>query len=158
MKTRRLTRREPNTRSRPNTRSAASAGFSLAELMVVVVIIALLTTLVVQNVMPRLFQAKGAKAAADITVMRDALDNYAINNNGKYPDSLEALVTPDEFGNTYLKDVTTVPLDPWKNPYVYEPPVGGSGSPRILCYGEDGQPGGEGVNADIDNFTIREGK
>jgi hypothetical protein len=41
---------------------------------------------------------------------------------------------------------------------VYEPPVGGNGSPRIISYGEDGQPGGEGPNEDLDNFTIREGK
>ncbi len=135
----------------------ASAGFSLAELMVVVVIIALLATLVVQNVMPMLVQSNITKAQADITTMRAALDNWAIQNGGKYPDSLEVLVTPDENGQTFLRDQTTVPLDPWKNPYVYEQPVGGS-PVVIMSYGADGQPGGEGEDSDISNITMKEGK
>ena len=134
------------------------AGFSLAELMVVIVIIALLATFVVQNALPYIFQAGKAKAAADISTICSALDNYAINNGGRYPDTLEILVTPDENGITMLKDQLSVPLDPWKNPYVYEPPLGGTGPYKVISYGKDGQPGGEGDDADIDNFTIREGK
>ena len=138
-------------------RRSGSEAFSLAELMVVVVIIALLTTLVVQNVVPKLFQAKGAKARADISTMRSALDNWVLDNNGKYPDTLEVLVTPNEYGDVYLQDQTTLPLDPWGNPYHYEPPTSG-GPPRIICYGEDGQPGGDGKNEDIDNLMIKQGK
>ena len=140
------------------TQSSARAGFSLAELMVVIVIIALLATFVVQNALPYLFKAGKTRATADITSLCTAIDTFAIDNGGKYPDSLEILVSPDEFGNTYLKDQTSVPLDPWKNPYVYEPAVGGTGSYRVISYGKDGQPGGEGEDADIDNFTIRAGK
>ena len=134
------------------------AGFSLAELMVVIVIIALLATVVVQNALPYLFKSQIAVAKADITSITSALDSYAINNGGKFPDTLEDLVTPDESGNTYLKDQTSIPLDPWKNAYVYEPPRGGTGPYKVISYGKDGQPGGEGDDADIDNFTIRERK
>jgi general secretion pathway protein G len=134
------------------------AGFSLAELMVVIVIIALLATVVVQNALPYLFKSQRTVAAADITAITTALDTYAINNGGKLPDTLDVLVTPDENGNTYLKDQTSVPLDPWKNQYVYEPPRSGSSSFRVISYGKDGQPGGEGDDADIDNLTIRERK
>ena len=138
----------------PRPAAGKQRGFSLAELMVVIVIIALLATFVANNALPMLFQASSSKAKTDIIAITNAIDIYTINNGGRYPDSLEVLVTPDENGNTYLKDQTTVPLDPWKNPYLYEP--ASSGSPyRVISYGADGQPGGDGDNADIDNFTIR---
>ncbi|MFM7280879.1 MAG: type II secretion system major pseudopilin GspG [Planctomycetia bacterium] len=125
-------------------------GFTLAEMMVVIVIIGLLGTLVVPNVLKRFSQASRTKAKADITEMMSALDEFAINNAGKYPDSLEVLVTPDENGHTYLKGPAgKLPKDPWKNEYVYEPPQSGQPVPRILSYGKDGQPGGEGDDRDI---------
>lgn len=125
-------------------------GFTLAEMMVVIVIIGLLGTLVVPNVLKRFSQASRTTAKADITSMMSALDEYAINNGGKYPDSLEPLVTPDENGHTYLKGPAgKLPKDPWKNEYVYEAPQSGQPMPRILSYGKDGQPGGEGDDRDI---------
>jgi general secretion pathway protein G len=132
-------------------------GFSLAEMMVVIVIIGLLATLVVPNVMQRLSRAFGGKAKADIVSITNALDEYALNNSGKYPDSLEALVTPDENGHAYLR-AKAIPLDPWKAEYMYDPPSPGETEPRVYSYGKDGAPGGEGDDADIDNFTIKEGK
>jgi general secretion pathway protein G len=135
----------------------ASRGFSLAELMVVVVILGLLATLVVPNVMKQLFKANRTVAMSDITAIHNALTNYAVENAGKYPDSLEMLVTPDENGNSYLQGRTSVPKDPWKNEYGYEPPSGGRPL-RIFSYGKDGQPGGEGDDADIDNITMLEKK
>jgi len=129
------------------------AGFSLAELMVVIVIIGLLATLVIPNVVGRLFQSQVGKAKADIMAIVNALDSYAVENSGRYPDSLEALVTPDPNGNTYLNR-ETVPKDPWKSEYQYEPPVSGQPKPRVFTYGADGVPGGDGKDADIDNFTI----
>ena len=71
---------------------------------------------------------------------------------------LGSLVDPDEYGNRYLKDQTSVPLDPWRNMYHYEPPTGSSGEYRVISYGKDGQPGGEGDEEDIDNFTMRENR
>lgn len=134
------------------------AGFTLAEMMVVIVIIGLLATLVVPNVLKKLSDAFGGKVKADIVTISSALDEYAINNSGKYPDSLEALVTPDLNGNTYLR-MTKVPVDPWKNEYQYEPPhPPGQPRPRVFTLGKDGQPGGEGDDADLDNEMISNGE
>jgi len=133
-------------------------GFSLAELMVVIVILGLLATIVATNVFPYIFQANQTVVKSDIVTISTAIDQFTINNGGRLPDSLEVLVTPDENGATYLKDMTAVPLDPWKHEYVYEPGRGSGGTYRIISYGKDGQPGGEGDDADIDNYTIREKK
>ena len=86
-----------------------------------------------------------------------ALKEYVITNGGQWPDTLEVLVTPDENGYTYL-DRRTIPLDPWKNEYMYEPPASGEPRGRVYSYGKDGQPGGEGEDADIDNWSIVEDK
>jgi general secretion pathway protein G len=129
------------------------AGFSLAELMVVIVIIGLLATAVMTNAVQNFFIAARRKAEIDIVSICQAVDNYTILNGGRAPESLEVLVTPDENGRTMLKDRTTVPTDPWNNPYGYEPPTNNHDY-RVFSYGKDGQPGGEGDNADIDNLTI----
>ena len=113
--------------------------------MVVIVIIGLLATLVVPNVMPAaLFKSQAKIAKVDIASICSALDNFAVENGGKYPESLEVLVTPDENGITYLKDQTSIPLDPWKNEYVYEPPRGGTGPTAVISYGKDGHAGRRG--------------
>ena len=137
------------------TPQALRAGFSLAELMVVIVIIALLATFVARNVLPYLMTANRTKAMADITVIEQAIDAFAIENAGRLPDNLDILVTPDENGVTILKNLTSVPLDPWKNPYMYEPDPNGM-TFELISYGKDGQPGGEGNDADISNKTMRE--
>ena len=133
------------------------AGFTLAEMMVVIVIIGLLATLVVPNVLQRFAFASRKKAEADILAIDSSLKEYAIANGGKYPDSLEALVTADVNGHTYLEG-KKIPRDPWKNEYMYEPPGPGQPLPRVMSYGKDGQPGGEGDDADMDTASIREGK
>ena len=136
---------------------AARAGFSLAELMVVIVIIGLLATLVVPNVVRKLFVANVAKAKADIVSISEACDEYAVENQGKYPESLQELVTPDEIGHTYLNR-ETVPTDPWGNEYQYEPPGGGNVKPTVTSFGSDGVPGGEGDAKDMTNHQIRNGE
>jgi general secretion pathway protein G len=133
------------------------AGFTLAEMMVVIVIIGLLATLVVPNVLKRFSFAQGEKAKVDITAIETALTEYNVTNGGKWPDSLEALVTPDVNGYTFLKG-TKLPKDPWGNEYMYDPPQPGQPLPRVYTYGKDGQAGGEGESADIDNNTIRDGE
>jgi len=140
--------------SRLATGPRARRGFSLAELMVVIVILGLLATLVAQNVVPILFRANTSVVKSDISAICGAIDNFLINNGNRPPESLEVLVTPDENGHTYLN---SLPLDPWKNAYVYEPPVG-TQRYRVICYGRDGAPGGEGEDADIDNISILERK
>jgi general secretion pathway protein G len=135
----------------------ARAGFSLAEMMVVIVIIGLLATLVVPNVLSRFGRAQEGVAINDITQIATSLNDYVIANGGRWPDSLESLVTPDEKGFTYLNR-ETVPLDPWKNEYQYEPPSGGSPHPNVWTFGKDGEPGGEGENRDITYEMIRNGQ
>jgi len=123
-------------------------------MMVVIVIIGLLATLVVPNVMRNFLQGQQGKAKADITAIVNAITEYAMANGGRYPDSLEILVTPDVNGYTFLNQ-KKVPKDPWNNEYQYEPPQQGQPDPRVYTLGKDGQPGGEGDAADIDNFIIR---
>lgn len=94
------------------------------------------------------------KAKADIVQLESALREYSLANGGKFPASLEALVTPDLNGFTYLK-ATRIPLDPWGNEYLYEPPDSGGGPPTIRTLARDGRPGGEGDDADIDNLSLR---
>lgn len=138
-------------------RRTRRAGFSLAEMMVVIVILGLLATLVVPNVIQRLASAFRGKAKSDIMAIDSALKEYYILNGGKYPESLEALVTPDENGETFL-DKRTLPVDPWGNEYLYDPPGSGESRARVYSHGKDGQPGGDGDNADIDNWSIKDGE
>ncbi len=89
-----------------------------------------------------------SRAMEDMGKLQEALDRFAINNGGSYPDSLTPLVTPDVNGATYL-GTTELPLDPWGVEYAYEPPGSGSDKARVFSYGQDGAPGGEGSSADI---------
>lgn len=132
-----------------NTRRHTSAGFSLAEMMVVIVIIGLLAGLVVPNVMQRLGKATMTKAKADIRQIDNGIREYAISNGGRFPDSLELLLD-DGTGEGYFRG-NSLPKDPWKMEYMYDPPSSpGESDYRIYTYGFDGMPGGEGKNADID--------
>lgn len=132
------------------------AGFTLAEMMVVIVIIGILATIVVPNVWQKFAQGQTAKVKVDITAISTALTEYAMNNAGKFPDSLEPLVTPDANGYRYLSQ-SKIPRDPWNEEYGYEPPGPGQNEPRVFTLGKDRTQGGEGDNADIDNFIIRDG-
>lgn len=113
----------------------------------------ILATLVVPNVLHKFAFASRAKAKADILVIENAAEEYALANDGKYPDSLDLLVEPDVHGHTYL-DTRQVPKDPWGRIYAYERPKGGRSKPRILSYGRDGKVGGEGDDADIDSDSL----
>lgn len=135
-------------------RGARKGGFSLAELMVVIVILGLLATLVVPKVVSSLGRAFQGKVKADITVISNALSEYAVVNGTRYPESLEELIMPDENGFTFL-NAKTIPLDPWGNEYQYDPPMPGQPEPRVYTLGKDGQVGGDGENADVSNFTLQ---
>ncbi|MSR63244.1 MAG: type II secretion system protein GspG [Planctomycetes bacterium] len=141
-------------RTRTKTRRA---GFTLAELMVVIVIIGLLATLVVPNVVAKLGKANLVKAKADIVTISGAVTEYAIDNGGKYPETIDQLIQPDQSGHAYI-DQEKEPKDPWGNPYQYEPPTSGQSKFRVLSLGRDGAPGGDGDDADIDNVMIRNGE
>ena len=130
------------------------AGFSLAEMMVVIVIIGLLVTMVVPNVMRNLTKSNVTIAKTDIVQINQALQAYAQNNGMNYPDSLDELLEPDADGYKFL-DYEEIPLDPWNMPYMYDPPTSGNDY-RIYTYGKDGVPGGEGENSDMDQKSIKQ--
>ena len=129
-------------------------GFTLVELMVVIVIIGLLSTVVMINVLPSQDRAMETKARADIATLEQAMEMYRLDNL-TYPSGaggLSALVTPPAGAQAarfrpggYVKNL---PSDPWGRPYQYAVP--GRIQPfDIYSLGADGAPGGEGENADI---------
>lgn len=128
-------------------------GFSLAELMVVIVIIGLLATLVVPNVIRALSKGQTGKMKSDISQLSSAVDNFYIDNS-RYPQSLEELVG-EGGGQSYIKG-SKVPTDPWKVPYMFEPPLPGQQEYRIYSLGRDGAPGGENEDADYDSTMLQD--
>lgn len=129
---------------------AASAGFSLAELMVVIVIIGLLGTVVVPNVLSRLSTSQVSTTAASINQIETAAELFRMDNN-RWPETVEELVTKDDRGTSYLKG-ERAPTDAWNNEFVLE--VDGS-ELLIWSMGQDGSEGGEGLDMDFNNRMIR---
>jgi general secretion pathway protein G len=136
-------------------------GFTLIELMVVILIIGLLATIVVQNLRGATDKAKRIKAEADISALKTALDRYYLDN-GSYPSSdqgLPALVSAPSNGKIPADYppggyIEKIPNDPWGNAYVYQ----SDGDNYVLkSYGADGVEGGTGKNADIDGSSNNSG-
>ena len=133
-------------------------GFTLLEIMVVIVILGLLAALVVPKLIGRTEEAKRTQTRLQIKNLEQALQLFKLDN-GFYPETeqgIEALVQAPETGRipkNYRKDgyLDRVPTDPWKNPYVYVSP-GTHGAYDITSYGADGVPGGEGEDADINSW------
>jgi len=136
-------------------------GFTLIEIMVVVVILGILASVVVINLSDRPDVARVTKAKEDIRGLETALEMYRMDNF-QYPSTdqgIEALVkkpeTPPQAANYraggYLK---RLPNDPWGRPYVYLSP-GVNGLFDLSTLGSDGQPGGEGFAADIENWSLK---
>ena len=131
------------------------SGFTLIEIMVVVVILGLLAALVVPRIGPQVAEAQRTTAQTQIRSLEDALEMYRLHN-GVYPSTqqgLDALVkapTTSPVPKRYAEGgyIKKVPDDPWGNPYIYR---NDNGRIRIISTGPDGEEGGEGVNADISN-------
>lgn len=129
-----------------------NSGFSLIELLVVLIILGLIAGLVVPNVMKRGEDAKFRAAEAEVQRLSMAVDEYYLDN-GRPPQELRQLV--DEPGDArnwngpYVNESNL--QDPWENAYNYRYP-GEHGSFDIWSHGADGSPGGEGTNADITNW------
>lgn len=130
------------------------AGFSLAELMVVIVILGLLATLVVPAVLDRLIVANVGVAKSDLTQIAAAITNYAADNGGRHPQTLEELIVRNDLGVRYL-DRDTLPMDPWGNEYLYEPPGPGQPDFVVTTLGKDGAIGGEGEDRDLTNIMVK---
>lgn len=137
-----------------------SRGFTLIEIMVVMVILGLLVALVAPNIMGRGDDARVTSTKAQLRQISNALDLYRMDNS-HYPSTeqgLEALVekptgSPEPSNWNEEGYLDTVPTDPWGNEYQYVQP-GSEGPYDLYSYGADGREGGEGVNKDISVWDI----
>ena len=139
--------------------SRRRSGFTLIEILVVIVVIAILATLVAPNIFQHVGAAKDATAKSQIEMLGAALDAYRLDN-GRYPTTEQGLGSlwekptidpPANWRAPYLRK--PVPPDPWGRPYMYMSP--GQVNPQgydLLTYGADGKPGGEGEDADITSW------
>ena len=131
-------------------------GFTLIELMVVLLIIGVLAALIVPNVLDRADDAKVTAAKTDVSNLMQALKLYRLDNS-RYPSAeqgLAALVnkpTTEPVPPNWKKNLDQLPNDPWGKPYVYLNP-GVKGEIDVMSFGADGQSGGEGKNADIGSW------
>lgn len=133
------------------------AGFTLIEVLVVIAVIAMLAALVAPNVFQHVGTAKDATARSQIELLGAALDAYRLDN-GRYPTTDQGLGAlqgeptiqplPSNWRGPYLRKA--VPVDPWGAPFIYLSP--GEINPRhydLISLGADGEPGGEGEDADV---------
>ncbi|AGX88339.1 type II secretion system major pseudopilin GspG [Candidatus Symbiobacter mobilis] len=134
----------------------AHRGFTLIELMVVLLIIGVLGALIVPNVLDRADDARITAAQTDIANLVQALKLYRLDNQ-RYPTAeqgLQALVTKPTIApipSRWKGYIDQLPKDPWGNPYVYLNP-GIRGEVDVMSYGADGQSGGEGKDADLGSW------
>ena len=126
---------------------SGSQGFTLIEVLVVVVILGILAAIIVPNLMEKPGQARMTKAHADIRAIESALNMYRLDHH-VYPTTDEGLdvLVPDYLPRS--------PVDPWNRPYLYLSP-GTHGQIDIFTNGRDGQPGGQGEDADVGNWNAQ---
>ena len=134
---------------------SSRAGFTLIEIMVVVVILGILAALVVPRIMSRPDEARVVAARQDIKTLVQALKLYRLDNY-KYPSmeqGLKALVTkPDSGTENWKASLDYLPKDPWGNEYQYLNPGTHGNEVEIFSFGADGRQGGEGIEADIGSW------
>lgn len=133
-------------------------GFTLIEVMVVVVILGILAAFIVPKLMDRPDAARVAKAKSDIGAIESALSLYRLDNH-RYPttdEGLEALVHKPDNAPAWKEGgyLDRLPMDPWGKPYQYLSP-GVHGAIDIFSFGADGAEGGSGVSSDVGNWTIQ---
>lgn len=147
------------TQTKTRTQRRRRAGFTLVELMVVIVIIGLLATVVAINVLPAQGKAMVGKARADISTLEQAIETYRLDNL-TFPDNaqgLQALVAapqglsqPERYREgSYVR---RLPKDPWGQDYQYRRPSTHGGQFDVFSWGADGKEGGEGEDADLGNW------
>lgn len=141
-----------------NHRSSIVRGFTLIELMIVVVILGLLATTVMPKILSRPDQARQTKATVDIRAIQSALAMFK-TDVGRFPttaEGLQALVTnPGLKGFNSDGYLERVPTDPWGNPYIYISPGLHSKDYDLKSLGKDGEDGGSGKDADIESWNLQ---
>lgn len=138
-------------------RLASQRGFTLIEIMVVVVILGILAAMVVPKVLDRPDQARATAARQDIAGLTQALKLYRLDQ-GRYPSQAQGLKVlvekpADAATSNWRAYLERLPNDPWGRPYQYLNP-GANGEVDVFSLGADGQPEGEGVNADIGSWQL----
>lgn len=139
----------------PRSLLRQNAGFTLIELMVVIVILGMLMAIVVPRFMGAADKAAVTAAKTQIGAFRTALQLYRLEF-GRYPNTsegLDALIRNDK-GKRFLEE-DTIPRDPWGNPYQYTCPGAAGHDFEIVSFGADGAPGGDGYNADIQSWNLQ---
>ncbi|MFN2267156.1 MAG: type II secretion system major pseudopilin GspG [Desulfonatronovibrio sp.] len=141
--------------------NAGSKGFSLIELMIVVVILGLLAGLLVPRIMDRPEEAKVTRARMDMKTIESALRFYRLDN-GFYPSTeqgIEALIkkpetrpVPDRWRSGGYLETSSVPRDPWGNHFIYRSPGDQDRDYEIISLGADGKEGGTGFDRDLNNW------
>ena len=130
-------------------------GFSLVEIMVVLVIIGLLAGVVTLNVRNHMVAGRQNTAKLEVSTICDALDTFN-TVHGRFPSNEEGLAVltqpTDKLPEALL---TQAPIDPWGNPYQYNYP-GQNGTYDVICYGADGREGGEGAEKDIQSWNLKQ--
>lgn len=136
----------------------STRGFTLIEVLVVITILTILAAFIVPRIMDRPDQARQVAARNDIQAIKSAFDLYRLDN-GVYPSTeqgLSALVQKPSIGaipRNWKSYLDRLPRDPWGRDYQYLSP-GVQGDVDIFTYGRDGQPGGEGYDADIGSWNL----
>jgi general secretion pathway protein G len=135
-------------------RRKARAGFTLIEILVVVVILAVLAAVVVPNVIRRISDARVSAAISDIKSFETNIDLYHLDTQ-KFPPTLQSLITKEDvkgWNGPYIKNAEKVQKDPWGNDYVYKSPGDNGREYDILSAGPDGQVG---TPDDIQSWNLK---
>lgn len=142
-----------NMRILNRSRRASRRGFTLIEMLVVILILAILAALIIPRLIGRTSDAKVAKSKSDIATVSSLLQQYRLDND-RYPtteEGLNALRVRPTSAHNWRGPYTTkdIPSDAWGNPYVYQSPGPDGQDFLVTSYGADGAPGGEGDASDI---------
>jgi general secretion pathway protein G len=141
-----------------------NVGFTLIELMVVIIILGLLAAIVMPRVVGETDRARYEQSKVQMRILEDALKRYKLDN-GIYPSTEQGLdslvrkpstgVLPRNWPEGGYLDKTEIPIDPWGNQYIYISPGLHSPDYDIKSFGADGIEGGEGYNADIESWRVQ---